>query len=754
MCALATRVLAVVFVLLLVVPAPAQAVVQGEPNLTVGLSDDTVRPGETATLSVVVANDADLEQASLSNPALNERVTTARAVEVSVEDEGPIDVRTGTHLVGSIPDGGAATLPVAVSVDADARPGTYEVPVEIAYTYTSQVSELIGAAQRNTETVTRTLTVRVEAAPVFRVVETDADLRAGESGAVSVTVENVGRTAASDAQFTLQSPDPALSSGEGATRFADRWAPGERRTLEYAVGVAEDVRPAPYTLELAPTYRDGAGRVVTPATLLVGVTPVTDSRFAVVDVSSTVVAEGGGTVDVRLRNDGAEPLREATVRLATDGGLAVDGGPAGSRFVGEWAPGETRTVRYDVRAGPDSTAGTYTLSAAVSYTGTDGVGETTRTVPVGVEVAASPTVAVETVASDAVTGGSGTVALTLRNTADRTLPDATVALAAPGTGLAVDGGESGTRFVGEWAPGETRTVTYDLTAAPTTAAGIYTLSATVGYESGTTTVTGRPLQVGVPVNDPVAFGVRDLAGDLYVGERGTVRGTVTNDGERPVRNALVVLGARSPHVSFPEGAVSVGDLAPGESATFAVETDVGAGTTAGERSFSLTVEYETEEGAARTSDAVSFTRPVAPDREPLAVDPVAATFEPDSSGRLTVNVTNTGTEPREEITLRIAPNAPLSSAAPEAYVERLAPGEATQVSFELTVDQDAVPSSLAVPLNVTSELEGGTPATDTYRVPVTVAQQPSGPADLTTLVAAAGIGIAILVAGAYWWFNR
>jgi hypothetical protein len=76
------------------------------------------------------------------------------------------------------------------------------------------------------------------------------------------------------------------------------------------------------------------------------------------------------------------------------------------------------------------------------------------------------------------------------------------------------------------------------------------------------------------------------------------------------------------------------------------------------------------------------------------------------------------------------------------------------VAFELTVDEDAVPSSLAVPLNVTSELEGGTPATDTYRVPVTVAQEPTGAADLTTVVAAAGLAIALLVGVVYWWLNR
>lgn len=749
-----SRALVVALVVLVVVPAPTLALVQGEPNLTVGLSDDTVRPGETATLSVVVANDADLKQASLSNPALNERVTTARAVEVSVRDEGPISVRTGTHLVGSIPDGAAVTLPFAVSVNEDARPGTYEVPVEITYTYTSQVSELIGAAQQNTETITRTLTVRVESAPVFRVVDTDADLRAGESGPVSVTVENVGRTAATDAQFTLRSPDPALSPGEGATRFADRWAPGERRTLSYTVAATDAVRPAPYTLELAPSYRDDAGRVVTPETLLVGVTPDTGSRFTVVDVTSSAVTAGPGTVELTVRNDGETVLREASVRLASDGTLAVDGGGAGTRFLGTWRPDELRTVTYDVRTGPDTAGGTYTLDAAVAFTDVDGVRTTTGSIPVGVEVAGSPTFAVESVESDAVTGGSGTVALTLRNAADRTLSGVTVELAAPGTGLAVDGGQAGTRFVGDWAPGETRTVAYDLQAAPATAAGTYTLSATVGYESGTDTVTSRPFRVGVEVADPVAFDVGDLSGDLYVGERGVLRGTVTNDGDRTAQNALVVLGARSPHVSFPEGAVSVGDLTPGESATFTADTDVGAGATAGERSFSLTVEYEADDGSSRTSDAVSFTRAVGPDREPLSVEPVSATFQPDSSGRLAVNVTNTGAEPREAITLRIAPSAPLTSAAPEAYVERLAPGESTQVAFELTVDEDAVPSSLAVPLNVTSELEGGTPATDTYRVPVTVAQEPTGAADLTTVVAAAGLAIALLVGVVYWWLNR
>ncbi|WP_276259167.1 COG1361 S-layer family protein [Haloglomus litoreum] len=748
------RWLAVVLVVLLVLPGPALAFVQGEPRLRVGLDDDTVHAGEETTLPVTVANGADLKFASQSNPALNAEVTTARAVEVTLEDGGPVRVETGTRLLGSLPDGASATLPFAVSVRDDARPGVYEVPVELRYAYTASISDS-GAADRRTETVTRTLRVRVEESARFQVLGVESAVHPGAAGRVSVLLENVGSATARDAQFSLSSPDPALSMGAtgAATRYDARWAPGETRWLNYTVVAAADARAQPYTLELAPSYRDATGATVTQRSLLVGITPSTGGLLSVADVRSSVVAGGAGAVTVALRNDGDQTLRDASVRLSSSGGLAVDGGPAAERFVGRWAPGETRTFTYDLAAG-EGAGGSYPLAAAVTYTDGEGATLTSRPTTIAVTVPARSDFAVVSVGTDATAPGSGTVTLTLRNDAGRTVSDASVSLATTASGLAVDGGPTAERFVGRWAPGETRTLTYDLAAGAATTGGTYTLTTGATYTLDGASVTTRPVPVGVSLTEPLAFGLADLGGDLYVGERGTVRGTVVNEGDRTARDAVVLVEPRSPGVSVPGGAVSLGDLGPGESATFDLETDVAPTATAGSRPFALTVEYGTDDGTRLTSDPLTFRRSVAPDREPLAVEPVNATFAPDSSGALVVRVTNTGDTAREEVRLQITPGPPFTSVAPSAYVERLAPGETAEVAFELSVDEDAVPSSHAVALNVSSEpADGGRAAVDSYQLPVTVAPESAGPVDTPSAIAAVLLGIAVVAGAAYWWFR-
>jgi hypothetical protein len=634
------RALAVAFVVLLLVPGPAGAVVRGEPHVTVGLADDRLTQGESATLSVVVVNDADLEQASLTNPSLNVRVTTARAVEVSVASAGPVRVRGGTQLIGSLADGASASLPFDTSLTEDARPGTYELPVEVRYTYTPRVSETVGAAERRTVTVHRTVEVRVEAAPRFAVVGVDGDVRAGESGRVAVTVENVGSAAATDARFTLRSLDGALSTGEaGGTRPVERWEPGETRTLAYTVRAAADALAGPYALSLAPTYRD-RGETVEADPLLVSVPVASDSRFSVVGVGSSAVAEGTGSVEVTLRNEGG----------------AVSG--------------------------------------------------------------------------------------------------ASVSLASPTTALRVDGGAASSRFVGEWGAGETRTVGYNLVADEGTAAGTYAFTARVTRRDGAGTVESGPVSVGVPLAGAPEFGVEGVEADLHVGERGTVRGRVVNEGNATAWDAVVVLESRSPHVTVPEAAVSVGDVGPGESAAFDAGVDVSPDGVPGERPFSLTVEYGTASGERRTSDVVTFRGSVGPDREPFAVEPVNATFAPDASGALVVRVTNTGETPRERISLRIAPEIPFTSVSPETYVDRLEPGASAEVVFELTVDEDAVESTHAVALNLTSEVDGERAVRDEYLLSVRVTEESAGPVDTATAVAAVVLAVALAVGVGYWWYRR
>ncbi|MFT4882296.1 MAG: hypothetical protein ACI9CA_001220 [Natronomonas sp.] len=129
------RLLVALVVVLSVVPGPTAADVSGEPELDAALSDNTVTPGEETQLELQVINRGDVDSGSARNPQMADRVTTARGLTVTVQDDDvPIDVRAGTKAVGTLPEGSAPPLSVPITVDEDADPGTYTVDVDVRYT--------------------------------------------------------------------------------------------------------------------------------------------------------------------------------------------------------------------------------------------------------------------------------------------------------------------------------------------------------------------------------------------------------------------------------------------------------------------------------------------------------------------------------------------------------------------------------------------------------------------------------------------
>ncbi|MFB6155763.1 MAG: COG1361 S-layer family protein [Haloferacaceae archaeon] len=527
------RLVILALVLVLVVPAPVVASASGQPVLHVALSDRTVGVGQTTALSLTVANEGELSSGSLLNPASDQRVTTARAVDVRLRTgDAPLSVETGPRLLGSLPQGGAAQVPFQVTVDEDATPGTYRLPVRIEYTYTEFVSDRTGYVEETTETLRTHVTVEVTDRAEFRVVSTSADVRAGERGQLSVTMENVGTQAADEASVQVTSLNGGLLFGQAglpnASQFAGSWNPGERRTLTYRVLAADTERQRNYTIATQVTYLNDDGDPRASRRLAFGVTPTPAPTFALEDVSAT----------------------------------------------------------------------------------------------------------------------------------------------------------------------------------------------------------------------------------LRVGDRGSISGSVVNTGETAVNDAVVVMEPPSQTLRPRQVEYPVGTLEPGERADFSFEVDATEAATAGDEQFSFRVRYEAGEATPRTSDPLLATASVGEEREPFRVEPVNATFPPDTDGnRFVVRVTNVGETPRSDVVVSLAPRPPLTSMSPSAYVGDLAPGESVDVAFSVSVDQDAVESRVPVPVNVTSDTPNRKNAIDgPYLVPVEVREPAGATGDVSLLAAAAVVALMVLIAG--WWWLR
>lgn len=521
----------VVSVLLAGVPAPASADrVAGKPNLSVFLPNNELAPGETTTLDVFVRNAGDLSDAG--DPNYEALVQTARATTLRVRSgDAPITVRTGRTPVGTLPDGVHGPVPFRVTVDEDADPGTYRIPVEVAFEYTAEVrntetGDPVLVQRRQTDT--KRLTVEITEQARFRIVDGETDAAVGESGTVSVTIENAGTEPARAATVTLSGTDPSLRLGDSA---------------------------------------------------------------------------------------------------------------AADTFVGDWPAGERRTVTTRVTLGEDAAVRNYSLDALVTY----------------------------------------------RDTA-------------------------GDRQASE------------------------------------------PLRVGVRPEPAQSFTVESVESTLRVDGEGEVRGVVRNTGDRPAEAVRVTLPTPEPGLVFQTTAYPVGDLEPGETATFAFGVLVANTTTAGPRSLDVGISYRDALGDRRTtSDEHTAEIEIGPRRDTFTVSPVDATFAVDSEGVLSVDLTNTDDAAVSRVNARIFPTGPVESDDPATFVGDLAPGETVTLRFQLTVTNDAIPKATPVPLTLTYRTESGTPRIEETTVPVEVIPQEGTGLPVLPIVV---VVVVLAGAGAWWWRRR
>ena len=598
------------------VPAPAAADVTGEPDLSAVFTDNTVTPGEERQLQLQLINRGDVDEGSARNPQWTDRVTTARGLTVTVQDDDvPIDVRTGAQAVGSLPEGAASPLSIPVTVDDGASPGTYTVDVTVEYRYTSRIDDNDGDETERTVRRTLPVTLEVEDDASFDVVDVDSEVRAGSTETVSLTVENGGSTAATDATLALESPNADLTVGEAtsATRSVGTLEPGQRTTVDYEVTAAPSARSGNYALTLTTQYEaDGVSRSSDPTTL--SVAPDPQQEFGVVNATSAVAVGDTGSVTVQLRNDGPLAVDDAEVRLeSTSGQLSFGGSASASRFVGSWAPNETRTVTYDLTATGDAEPRDYALSATVTYRDDEGDVATAPSRSLGVAPAPEQTFGVSNTSATLAVGQDGRLRGTVTNTGERPADSAVVVFTSEsGTVTAIETESP----VGNLGPGESANFAIPIEIASSAEPGPKQFSVAVQYRNADDEQRrSDSFDVRADVGpDTDAFGLAVTGASVPAGESTQLEVEVTNNGDETYTDISAKLFAEDP-LSAGDDEAFIAGLEPGESET--VVFDVGAGSGALVKTYPLSMDfqYDDADGDRLTSDTYSLPLQVTDDSD-------------------------------------------------------------------------------------------------------------------------------------------
>lgn len=488
---------------------------------------------------------------------------------------------------------------------------------------------------------------------------------------------------------------------------------------------------------------------------------------------STVTPGRTNELTLQVANDGTLNFGSAqnrqivttarNVRVEADAGgtpMTVETDQMGIGSVTEDQPREF-SVAVDVP--DDIEPGTYDLDVELRYSyrsfqGGAPIGssanERTRVITeeVEIEVKDRARFAVVGVDADAQIGDSGTLTVDVENTGSEPAYRADVGLTSTASGLTFGGADSSTARIGELAPGETSTVTYDVTVVPDSPVREYAINADVRFEDPEgISRTDEDLSFGVFPQAEQEFTIDDVSSDLRVGEDGDLVGTVTNDGPATARNVVVRYADDSPNVIPIEDSVAVGTLEAGESAEFRLPLEISGEAEAIGRVAGLTVRYRNDDDELRRYDDVEAVYTVGAERDDFLVEVDDREVETGSTQTINVTVTNNLDETVSDVEARLFADSPLDSENDEGFTESLDPGESTTMTFTLSADGGATAKTYPVSFDFRyDDADGNSQLSDTSRVAITLVESEGG----FPLFSVFGLLVTVAVAGGAVYYTQ
>ncbi|MFC5278852.1 hypothetical protein ACFPM1_08810 [Halorubrum rubrum] len=483
------------------------------------------------------------------------------------------------------------------------------------------------------------------------------------------------------------------------------------------------------------------------------VTVVVDdgARFAIVDADTDAQVGGTGEVNATLRNVGDETARDAVVTGSASGsGVTVGANGPPDVFVGDWEPGENRTVAFDSSVAPDFAGETYVLRSNVEYRDGDGAETTSPSSRVGVTPTPEQRFAVDGVDGSLDVGHSGDVTGTVENDGPLAVDDAVLVAESTSPGLTF----SESRYaLPDLEPGESSAFSLDADVTPEADAGPRQVRFTVEHGSGDRVATDEST-ARIEVGPGQSFALDGVDSTLEVGYSGAIDGTLTNDGPRAVDEAVLVAEPRSTRVTLGESRYALPDLEPGDSTDFSFDADVSGQADPGPRQVRFTVEYAGDD--ATLTDESTARIEVAP-REPEftveADDPVVPAGE---TRRITFEITNQRPETLSSINAGLYADDPISPVTDEAFVDELEPGESTEIWFEVSAAGSAGVRTYPVELDFRYDDERGNDRiSDVTQYPIDVSEpvDDGGGPSIGTIVLGLLV-LAGLVGAAVWYRGR
>lgn len=560
---------------------------QADPEMDVFLSENELTAGADATLELNVQNAFEL------NRGQSREILNARNVKVEISDDGPFDVRTQASGLGTIRDGETVPTTQRLRVPADIEPGTYDITVDVEYTYTRFSTS---PSNERTQTDSIDLEVVVPDEPQFEFTNISSDIEPGATGDVEVTIENTGTQDAEDVQLVLTGTEGEaviFSDGEHSLSTVNA---SDNVTIQAEAAIGESAsgdKPIQGTV----TYTDEDGIDGTDE-LSGSLTPGEKLSFDVGETTSSLSAGHTDDITGEVTNEGP--------RIVDDAVLVIEPGSESLQIentryaLPELEAGETADFRFPTSVSRDADAGPRQLSFTVEYTGafdesplvSDGFSER-------IEIGEGQQFEIAALQDTLSVGYDGEITGTLVNDGPRTIDSGVLEIIPQSDSLFVED----TRYaLPELEPGEEVDFRYPTDVSGQADEGPRQVQFSVEYTDGSRTVTTDPLSERVMI-DPRTdeFAIDGIDTEIQAGETKDVVLELTNQREETLSNIDAIAYTESP-LSAPADQAFIPELGPGESTEIDFELAADSNARPSTYPIEIDFEYRTERGETVLSD--------------------------------------------------------------------------------------------------------------------------------------------------------
>jgi hypothetical protein len=358
---------------LLVVPGSAVGTkyLYGNPELSATIAGtNQFAPGAETQLAVIISNSG-LNTFKMVGSTINtpdDQPNTAKLVTVALKGtDTPFTIKTDPQFLSDIVGGASQTATFDVKVADSAEPGTYVLPLEVTYTYLQDAEDYGDVLRYNYQKKTLTLPLTVRVTPDLQVEILDVrseSLNVGTEGYVYMTLKNIGHDTANKAVAKVTRDDNSPLIPTDGSAYIGTFEPGETVDVKFKVSVADSAEPQSYPLDIAVAYEDYEGKTVTSRSATIGLPVGGKIAFEVVSPTSTLYLGSKSVLEVVYRNAGAATVYNAQARISAVNPFTSSDDTA---FLGDLAPGETATARFEMNVDGDGTEKEYGIDSEIRY---------------------------------------------------------------------------------------------------------------------------------------------------------------------------------------------------------------------------------------------------------------------------------------------------------------------------------------------------------------------------------------------------